>query len=204
MEYKLIKFFSIISAVLFLIIMLQYRFFEKEHQSILKNSTRITQANKIEKPVNYQYSNKSINDYQSIVEKPLFFEDRTPFKEDETAPVALTSKNQKFNWKLIGTSVSQDGKNIALFENNKINQRKPANKIPEATIKKIYENDTIDGKVVLKILDDHVIVKSGNREEPIKIEKGSLQPIRKHKTQAQTQKKLKNTTKKKLKNPSKL
>jgi len=115
----------------------------------------------------YQFSQQSINDFDDVVQRPLFFKVRkpiTPQTEDETTEVNIASEELDF----ILTGVINVPSGIYCLLQN------PRAKDKKDKFLRLEQGEVVDGWTISEIHPDRIVVGSDGKREEIKLAKPRL------------------------------
>jgi len=157
MNSSLIKILFILCGFFSVILFIEWQVLEL-FQSEQVEVTKVPVEQKLEL-AEISLSNKTIDGYSTIVEKPLFIEGRRPVSEEDEQ--VLNKKTGEISDLTLVGIYSFEGQMYAMFNTPKAEKKH----------EKKAEGDEVTGWVISSILKDRVILDSGEQQKTILLRK---------------------------------
>ena len=170
-EYSATYFFIGCGIVLLILMAVQYNYGMKYRDQLLdklkmSNSTGFT----MQDIPDYQFSGQAVDQFQDIVQRPLFFKERKPVippEEDETETIIATEKVD-----FILTGVIDSPKGIYCLLQN------PRKKDNQDRFKRLWQGDSIDGWTVDEIHSNRIVIVADGKSKILELSKPRLQGMK--------------------------
>jgi len=166
-EYAIASFFGIVSVLLLVLIFVQDYYAENYRTQIFQEIENVDSAGfALEEIPDSPLSESTLEEYNELVERPLFFNERRPVVPGEDAAEEPETEKQalkEISLKLIGIIDIPDTV-YALFQD-------PKAKPDESQFKRLKQGDDINGWTLKEIKSDRVIISSGTDTEEILLAK---------------------------------
>ena len=133
---------------------------------MLSNSTGFT----MQEIPDYQFSGQAVDQFQDIVQRPLFFKERKPVipSEEGEAEVIKAAENVDF----ILTGIIDSPKGIYCLLQN------PRKKEKEERFKRLWQGDEIDGWTVNEIHSNRIVIIADGKSKVLELSKPRLKGIK--------------------------
>jgi len=193
MNIKIVNFFAIVGAVLFVIIITEWIIFEFSENRLLKSDlSQNRKAPLLNEIPGINLKEKTEESYADLVTRPLFIKGRRPVEESSTDQSDLKPGSDTFDWQLNGVFTTDQGLS-ALFSRTRSRDAKDR-------FRKLKENGDLDGWKLTEIHDDKVILIQDEESKELLLSKPKPKEL--PKTPVQAQKRNKNESDKRNRNPA--
>lgn len=166
-EYAIASFLAICSVLLFLLLFVQDHYIENYRVQIFQEIENVESAGfALQEIPGSPLSERSLEEYTELVERPLFFNERRPIvpgADADEEPEAIKKALKEISLKLIGI-INVPGSVYALFQN-------PKAKPDENKFKRLKQGGDVNGWTLKEIKSDRVIISSGTGTEEILLAK---------------------------------
>ncbi|MCK5356238.1 MAG: hypothetical protein KAJ63_14055 [Methyloprofundus sp.] len=166
-EYAVAFFLALCSVLLIFLLLVQEHYVESYRVQIFQEIENVESAGfALQETPESPISERSLEEYSELVERPLFFNERRPIVPGEGAeeePEVAKKALKEISLKLIGI-INIPGSVYALFQDSKA-------KPDENKFKRLKQGGNVNGWTLKEIKPDRVIISSGKDTEEILLAK---------------------------------